>query len=51
MLLAFSKSNDSPCFVKIAIFSQKNPPTIGGGILLAQKEGFELCPHMPVACA
>lgn len=23
MLLAFSKSNDSPCFVKIAIFSQK----------------------------
>ena len=23
MLLAFSKSNDSPCFVKIAIFRQK----------------------------
>ena len=23
MLVAFSKSNDSPCFVKIAIFRQK----------------------------
>ena len=31
MLLAFSKSNDSPCFVKIAIFRQKSRTAHPGG--------------------
>lgn len=34
MLLAFSKSNDSPCFVKIAIFRQKEAVTPQGWLLL-----------------
>ena len=38
MLLAFSKSNDSPCFVKIAIFRQKEKHPIRGAFSFANGE-------------
>ena len=50
MLLAFSKSNDSPCFVKIAIFRQKKS-TPFGVLFLLQMERFECVSNMPVACS
>ena len=37
MLLAFSKSNDSPCFVKIAIFRHKST------LILIESEYFSFC--------
>ena len=39
MLLAFSKSNDSPFFVKIAIFSQKQKLRHPAGLLLFNEKG------------
>ena len=40
MLLAFSKSNDSPCFVKIAIFRHKRT------VILIELPFFSFCAMM-----